>query len=70
MFKAYVATILALLALLLAGMVTPWLVNTDSLLTLVLVPFIWITFFCAARAVGRRVFKAKATSTTPEEPKQ
>lgn len=53
---AFKITAAAVAFLLLLGVVTPWMVNQDSTLTLIAVPFVWLAF---AGLVKKAIFTTK-----------
>lgn len=55
MTKAFVLTLIAVAFVALLAVVTPWLVNRDSTLTLLAVPFVWLAFAAGAWRLLRMV---------------
>lgn len=63
--KAFILLVLALLLVLLLAWVTPWMVNRDSTLTLLVLPFVWLAYLLLAGRVLRGLFRRPLPSAQP-----
>lgn len=61
---AVMAVLVAAVLLLAVG--TPWLVNQDSALTIVFLPFMWVLFGYAAKGLLQRVLRKPTVSANNE----
>lgn len=64
MRKLYFWTAVVVLTFGLYGVVTPWMVNQDSFLTLGLLPFLWLSF---AVGIGKAHVKLFDTTKTEQD---
>lgn len=55
--KAFILLVLALGLVVLLAWVTPWMVNRDSTLTLLALPFVWLAYLLLAGRVLRGLFR-------------
>lgn len=61
MKSAYFWISVVLAALFLWGVVTPWMINQDSFITLAAVPFMWVAFLQLARRAHAKIFNPGVT---------